>query len=108
MNTLLAALNLSIIILAIYLAFDHQNILGGVRAFVANRLDKWVGKTRSVFIQKPLWECYPCMASVWTIIIYALNGDLLQRLCSDPFEFVLQILLVCGMNKIVESSIGLE
>lgn len=108
MTTLINALTHSIIILGIYVAFDLQNAFGWLRSFFANMLDKWFGKKRSMFIQKPIWECYPCMASFWTIIIHLVTGDLMTMVKGAPVEFALLILLVCGINKVIECLIDLE
>jgi len=82
------ALILSLQIIAIFLLFQEGNALSPVRVRVANWLDSVVSKRTSAIIQKPLWECYPCMASVWTIV-------LTQRI--EPGL----ILLVCGINYLL-------
>lgn len=82
------AIILSLQILAIHLAFSDGNIFSPVRGMGGNLLDKVFGKITSITIQKPLWDCYVCMASVWTITL------------SRSFDIFL-ILLVCGINYII-------
>lgn len=83
---------LSIQIIAVHIAFSDGNIFSFIRIAGANVLDKIFGKTASVIAQKPLWECYVCMASVWTILL------------TWSFDIEL-ILLVCGINYLVQKTI---
>jgi hypothetical protein len=76
-------------ILAVHILFWQGNLLFPVRKYGANLLDRFVGVKASRFIQKPLWDCLPCMASIWTII-------LLQY-----FDLFL-ILAVCGLNVLLD------
>jgi hypothetical protein len=82
---------LSLSITAIHVAFAEGNVLSPVRVAIANILDK-ISLKASRYIQKPLWDCLPCMASVWTIVL---------TLTIQPFL----ILAVCGLNVIVEKFI---
>lgn len=84
-NSLLVA---SLICTGIYALFLEGNLLSPVRVRVANFLDKRVGPRASKIIQKPLYGCLPCMASVWGMILVGFNIPV--------------ILALCGMNLIVE------
>lgn len=82
-------LTVSLICAGLHVASWEGNVFGGVRAFLATWLDRAVGKKWSRYIQKPLWDCLPCMASVWTILF---------TWSIDPWL----ILAVCGLNSIIE------
>lgn len=80
---------LSLSITGIHAAFQQGNVLGWLRIAVANWLDKVFGVKVSRYVQKPLWDCLPCMASVWTIVLtVSINVPL--------------ILGVCGLNACIE------
>lgn len=78
----------SLQITAIYTVFQQGNILSPIRAWIATRLDHSIGKKWSKYIQKPLWDCLPCMSSVWTITL------------TWGFDLFL-ILAVCGLLVIL-------
>lgn len=79
----------SLMITGIYVSFQDGNILSPVRVFVANGLDKFLGKKWSRVIQKPLWDCLACMASLWTIAL------------TQRFDIGL-ILAVAGLNALID------
>lgn len=87
-----ASMLISLQITAIYVAMWDGNILGWLRAFIATGLDQLLSVRISRYIQKPIWDCLPCMASVWTILL-ACRIDLLL------------ILTVCGINVIIDQFI---
>lgn len=79
----------SLICTGLYICFQQGNILGFVRIAVANFLDRNLDRKWSKYIQKPLWDCIACMASVWTILFtWSVDIGL--------------ILAVCGLNAIIE------
>ena len=83
------AIEISFIITAIYVIFQQGMLLGCFRINTANLFDWLFGRKVSTYIQKPLWDCLPCMAGFLTIII--------------TFSFnLLLILLVCGINVLIE------
>jgi hypothetical protein len=111
-SLLLPALGFSLVIVAIYSLLKQGMLLGWVRILGANFIDwlfLWMhennrpGSSRStaaaqrwsMYVQKPLWSCLTCMASVWTILL------------SWSFNVKL-ILLVCGINAIIDKLIGDE
>jgi hypothetical protein len=79
---------MSLIITGIHIAFAEGNALSFVRVWIANRMDAAIGSKWSKYIQKPLWDCLPCMSSVWTIVI------------TRRFDLLL-ICAVCGLNVII-------
>jgi hypothetical protein len=81
----------SLIIAGLQFAFMQGNVLSPVRVFAANYLDKWFGQKVSKYIQKPLWGCMPCMASVWGLILLGVN--------------IPAIVAVCGLNVIISQAI---
>jgi hypothetical protein len=82
------AIIISLQITAIYVLFQQGSLLGGVRIYLSNMLDKYFSKVTSIYIQKPLWECLFCMSSVWTILL-TMSFDIKLILC------------VCGVNCII-------
>lgn len=86
---------LSLQITCIYFLFAEGQFLGWLHIWSANKLDKLVGLTASKYIQKPLWDCLPCMASIWTIVLTeSLNWKL--------------ILVVCGINVLIDKLLSYE
>jgi hypothetical protein len=79
---------LSLKITAIYVLFQQGSLFGWFRIFIANLLDKLLGKKYSIVLQKPIWDCLCCMSSFWTIIL--ISG----------FDINL-IFCVCGCNCII-------
>jgi hypothetical protein len=83
----------SLIITGFHVSTWQGMILGPARIFLANNLDKVFGKRLSRILQKPLWDCLPCMAGIWTIMLM--------------WEFdLLAILAVCGLNAVIDSIIS--
>lgn len=73
-------------------------IVGIWTLFLEGMLLGWLGdffhKTLPVFIQKPLYDCPPCMSSIWgTTIWFASGGDFIFWV---PF-----CLALCGLLKIL-------
>ena len=66
-------------------------LLVQVANFLSSRLAEW--------ICKPLFECLPCMASIWSVVLWLAW----QR--SLSFTLLVVIPIVCGMNGIVSSII---
>ncbi len=89
------ALAISLQIVALHVACWHGNLLAGVKSRIGNFLAKRCGRREAILIQKPLYDCLPCMASVWTCLL------------SWSFDVKL-ILVVAGLNVIVERIIGNE
>lgn len=86
------AIKLSLIITAIHLLFQQGMLLGWFRIMTANMFDWLFGLKVSTYIQKPLWECLPCMASFWTIILtFSVNLEL--------------IFIVCGINILIDKAL---
>lgn len=83
----------SFAITGIHVAFWQGNICFPFRRLVANGLDRHIGKKGSRLVQKPLWDCLPCMSSVWTIVLsWEVN--------------VIMILAVCGCLAILETTLS--
>jgi hypothetical protein len=84
--------SLALIITGIHVTFWPGNIFSSVRELAANGLDKLLGRKWSRYVQKPMWDCLPCMASLWTCV-------LTWRID------ILLMLGVCGFLLIVDNSI---
>jgi hypothetical protein len=92
---LVQAIILSLQITAVYIVFQQGMLLGDVKIKAANYFDKYLGPTKSRYVQKPIWDCLMCMASVWTIIL------------TLSFNIPL-MLLVCGINTLIDKIIHHE
>jgi hypothetical protein len=95
------ALILSLQITAIYVCFQEGMLLGWLRIIWANWLDKYLGSKISRYVQKPIWDCLPCMASVWTLL-------LVLRYTHDPITILQLILIVCGINVLIDKTLDYE
>jgi hypothetical protein len=93
-HAMIAALKISLCITAVWICTRDGMLLGAVRARLATMLDKWLGAQRSEFVQKPLWNCPCCMASLWTCV-FAPFFEV------EWIHIPLNILMVCGMCSII-------
>lgn len=82
------AIILSLEITALYILFQQGMLLGWFRIIMASLFDGVFGLQWSRYLQKPIWDCLACMASIWTIIL-TLDFDLKL------------IMIVCGINTII-------
>lgn len=92
---ILHALKTSLIITAIYMVFQEGMILGWFRIMMANICDKYLGKKRSLYLQKPVWGCLTCMSGIWTVLL-SLRIDI-------PLIFI-----VCGLCAIIDKFLNDE
>lgn len=76
-------------ITGVHTAFQEGNVFAWCRVRAANWLDRVAGLKASRYIQKPFWDCLPCMASVW--------GMLLTLSFDVPL-----LLAICGMLTIID------
>lgn len=103
-DQIILALKLSLQITAIHVIFIQGELLGWLRIWAANNIDEACintckklklekpvtrGKAASEYIQKPMWGCVKCMASIWTI--------LLTNSINIPLIFI-----VCGINVLID------
>lgn len=107
---IIEAIILSLMITAIYVVFESGMLLGRFTGPIATVIDETCifcfkmtkaanpmtrGKIASRYIQKPLWDCLPCMASVWVMLLtWSFNVKLM--------------LVVCGINVIISKFINNE
>lgn len=85
-------LKISLIITAIHICCKDGMIFSEIRIFMQNQLDK-LGKA-SYVIQKPLFSCIICMASVWGVLGCLYFGVPLK-------QWIETILTICGINVII-------
>lgn len=82
---------------AIFFLVKEGNLLGSMRIWCANCFDSVFGKKLSRIIQKPLWDCLPCMASFWSFVwLFVDQPDI------DFLIFIESIFVVCGMAVIID------
>jgi hypothetical protein len=82
---------ISLFCTGLHIAFSQGNALSFIRVWVANKLDHLLGKKWSLYVQKPIWGCLPCMASVYGLLLGGFN--------------LLIICAVCGLNVIIDRKI---
>jgi hypothetical protein len=80
---------------AVYICLQEGMLLGWFRIAGANFLDKHFGAKASRYIQKPLWDCLPCMSSLWTSCWLLIYG------AYNLFFWFECVMIVCGMSVIV-------
>jgi hypothetical protein len=83
----------------VHVAFWDGMIASPIRIEVANFLDKYLGKALSKVIQKPLWDCLPCMSSVWGTLWLLIDGYPIE----SPQNLIRSLLVICGMSVIIDS-----
>ena len=80
------AITISLQITAIFVLFQQGSLLGFVRIYFANLIDKNFGKIKSVYIQKPVFGCLFCMSSLWTCLLtLSLDIHLIFTVCGINF-----------------------
>lgn len=92
------ALEISLIITAIYMSMRDGMIFGNVRLW----LDIWFGKAeKGRFVSKPIYNCLICMGFWWGLAIYFViwGFDVMMF----PTAFV-----VVGINTIIDKIIHFE
>lgn len=100
-HLLLRAAVLSLTVTAIYVLFREGMFLGRLKklgnaliehlvcSVMGSAAKTYVDRKRwATYIQKPVWGCLSCMASLWTILL------------TWSFDIKL-ILVVCGLNAII-------
>lgn len=93
----------SLIITALHFAFMQGNVLSPVRVFMANGFDILFGKKWSAIVQKPLWSCLPCMASVWGLFLCGLDVPVICAVCG--LNVIISQSLVFGEGEVIQGSI---
>ena len=88
------ALTISLIILGVYLSTRDDMIFGKLRAWLQTKMDKVFGVKVSDWLQKPLFECCYCMASVWTLVLS-------PYFSISWYDIPIMILVVCGINVVL-------
>ncbi len=82
----------SLMITGVFIAFQQGNVFSFIRVWCANQLDKALGLKWSRYVQKPLWDCLPCMASVW--------GVAFGFVFLSDWRIIIVVLAVCGLNAL--------
>lgn len=68
---------------------------------IFGKLGKWLEKLLPEWAQKPLFECPPCMASLWGTMVFLLTGG------GTVVQGVVFVLALCGLMRIL-SGIALK
>lgn len=126
MSFIIHAFILSFQITCIHALFMEGMLLGKFREILATWLDGFIfwffaksvlipynwkfpswkrAYALSQHIQKPLWGCVICMASVWTIILTRFDHHAIHWL--KPIDFPLMF-TVCGINCIIDKIVNYE
>jgi hypothetical protein len=93
-----ASLNISLIILGVHASTRDGMIFERPRAAIQNVMDRMLGVVWSERLQKPLFSCVVCMASVWSLILSPYFGIAWYNIPAI-------ILTVAGINYFVDMCI---
>lgn len=105
---ILIALQISLIITAIYSTTMDGMIFHPIRATIKTILDKVVGQELSEIISKPLFDCLTCMSSFWTLVLMWFYIDISTYSLYDSVYVLLLMLTVCGINSIINHFVSHE
>lgn len=89
MSLFIFCLLTSLKILAIHVICRKGHIFFGLR----NQVARFIYKTKLTVLEKPLYDCMTCMASIWGLLFWAIGGR--------EFHPVSVIFIVCGINIIL-------
>lgn len=78
----------SLCIIFLHLCFQEGMILAGVRRFIARYI------LVVPWMRKPVYDCLVCMAGMWTVILWFLDGNTIST------DLLWCIAKVGGMNAI--------
>ncbi len=67
------------------------NILFKPRNWIA----RFLYNHKITWMEKPLYDCLPCMASFWGLLFWLIEG-----MNFHPVNFVL---IICGINSLIET-----
>ena len=88
---MIKAIEISLIITAIYVCLSDGMVLSPIRVYVSNFLDK-IGLE---LLKKPLFDCLICMGGIYSLILY----PILFGLDIDMFK---TMLIVIGINSLID------
>jgi hypothetical protein len=84
---------------AVYILFQEGMLLSWFRIGTANLLDRAVGMRVAKIVQQPLWDCFTCMSSFWSILWMLIFPNLRPDLLMYALEIVL---IVCGIAAVID------
>jgi hypothetical protein len=90
---MITALHISLCILAVYSSTREGMILSRPRAAMHSFMDRIFGVVWSEWLSKPLFDCFVCMASFWTLVLSPVFD---VKIIDIPIT----MLMVCGINTI--------
>ena len=90
------ALTISLLNLGIFILLSEGYVFHKINIALSNFTDKVFGLKWAAIIQEPLYQCYVCMSSLWTIVWWFVFGN--------GFSLVIipEMLLVCGISYFIE------
>jgi hypothetical protein len=96
---LLASLQASLIITAVYMMLKPKMIFGDFREKVLERIIKFKDKERTEYWRKPFFSCIICMASFWGLIVWLVFIGSIKDVIT--LEFWQYLLMTCGINTLI-------
>ncbi len=90
------AFTISLLNLGIFILLSEGYVLHKINIALSNFTDKVFGLKWAAIIQEPLYQCYVCMSSVWTIVWWFVLGN------GFSFRLFITMLLVCGISYFIE------
>lgn len=88
---MIKALEISLIITAIYASMWDGMLFGWLRIGISNVLDK----IKLPFLKMPLFDCLICMGGIWSVLIYSIMYGI-------DIEIIYTTLMVIGINTIID------
>ena len=87
---IIEAIEISLKILAVFVLFN-EFFLQGVAGMIEYFMECHIGLKTTAIIVSPLFRCYVCMSSFWTIVFG----------WEFSWQMPLKILMVCGINYLI-------
>lgn len=97
---MIKALEISLIITAIYVSMWDGMIFSSVKVWVSNLIDKLLPAKAAFMFKKPLFNCLICMGGIYSLIIYPI-------LFGFDINILKTMLEVIGINAIIAGVIAL-
>jgi len=96
---MIRALEISLIITAIYVSMWEGMIFGWFRELLSKRIERIFGGF-GCWIRKPLFECLICMGGIYALLLYPVLFGF------DFIEITKTMLLVIGINTLISGLIS--
>ena len=93
------ALTISLLNLAIFVLMSEGYVAHKINIALSNLLDKFFGLKWAAIISEPIYQCYVCMSSFWTVVWWFVLGNPLS------WKLPLTMLMVCAISCLLKKTI---